>query len=208
LKAVPELLAQVPIIIVGLLNAFAKGGVQLVKSGKQLVDNVYNGFKEKVANAKQWGKDLIQNFIDGLLAKWNDLKQTVSNIAQSIRDYLGFSEPKLGPLSNFHTYAPDMMDLFMQGINDNKGKLLDTVQGAFDFQDLISTPLVNVGAENTNIGYNGRSDIYNMLRQIIEMLPMLADRQIVLDTGVLVGQTVDKYDDALGKLLSNKQRSV
>lgn len=161
LKAVPELLAQVPIIIVGLLNAFAKGAVQLVKSGKQLVDNVYNGFKEKVANAKQWGKDLIQNFIDGLLAKWNDLKQTVSNIAQSIRDYLGFSEPKLGPLSNFHTYAPDMMDLFIQGVNDNKGRLVDTVANAFDFENAIVRPY-DIDVNGTSTGNVSGGNVYNI----------------------------------------------
>jgi len=161
LKAVPELLAQVPIIIVGLLNAFAKGAAQLVKSGKQLVDNVYNGFKEKVANAKQWGKDLIQNFIDGVLAKWNELKQTVSNIAQSIRDYLGFSEPKLGPLSNFHTYAPDMMDLFIKGVNDNKGRLVDTVANAFDFENAIVRPY-DIDVNGTSAGNTSGGNVYNI----------------------------------------------
>lgn len=155
LKAVPELLAQVPIIILGLLNAFAKGATQLVKSGKQLVDNVYNGFKEKVDNAKQWGKDLIQNFIDGLLAKWNDLKQTVANIAQSIRDYLGFSEPKLGPLSNFHTYAPDMMDLFIKGMEDNKGRLLNAVADTFDFGGIVT------GGLDMEYGVSG-GNVYNI----------------------------------------------
>lgn len=161
LKAVPELLAQVPIIIVGLLNAFAKGAVQLVKSGKQLVDNVHNGFKEKVANAKQWGKDLIQNFIDGLLAKWNELKKTVADIAQSIRDYIGFSEPKLGALSNFHTYAPDMMDLFIKGVNDNKGRLVDTVANAFDFENAIVRPY-DIDVNGTSAGNMSGGNVYNI----------------------------------------------
>ena len=156
LKAVPELLAQVPIIILGLLNAFAKGAAQLAKSGKQLVDSVYKGFKEKVDNAKQWGKDLIQNFIDGLLAKWNDLKQTVANIAQSIRDYLGFSEPKLGALSNFHTYAPDMIDLFIQGMQDNKGKLLNAVSDTFDFRDN------SVNGYDMEYGTGSGGNVYNI----------------------------------------------
>ena len=92
------------------------------------------------SSALTWGKDLIENFINGLLAKWEKLKSTVKNIAQSIKDFIGFSEPKKGPLSNFHTYAPDMMDLFMEGINDNKNKLLNTVSDAFDFENLISSP--------------------------------------------------------------------
>lgn len=92
------------------------------------------------SSALTWGRDLIENFINGLLAKWEKLKGTVKNIAGSIKDFIGFSEPKKGPLSNFHTYAPDMMDLFMEGINDNKNKLLNTVSDAFDFENLISSP--------------------------------------------------------------------
>lgn len=70
-------------------------------------------------NALQWGKDLIQNFINGIMEKWEALKQKVSDVAETVKDFLGFSEPKKGPLSNFHTFAPDMMKLYAQGIRDN-----------------------------------------------------------------------------------------
>lgn len=191
------------------INGIKSKYTELKEKGKELVEKVKNGFTEKVEQAKQWGKDLIDNFINGLKEKWENLKSTVSDIAGSIKDYLGFSEPKLGPLSNFHTYAPDMMDLFMQGVEDNKSKLLNTVQGAFDFQDLISSPIVS--ADIGGIGYNGSTgggNIYSMLEQILTILPQLANNQIVLDTGVLVGETASQYDEALGQLLFNRQRSV
>lgn len=164
LKTVPELLAQVPIIILSLLNAFAKGATQLVKSGKQLVDNVYNGFKEKVANAKEWGKDLIQNFINGIKEKAQALWDTVKGIADGIKNLIGFSEPKLGPLSNFHTYAPDMMELFAKGITDNKQMLLDTVADAFNFEDMIVSPSTDFSASGNvdTTGIRGTSNIWNI----------------------------------------------
>ena len=154
IKTVPELLAQIPIIILGIVNAFLKGANQLIKSGQKLVEDVKKGFKDKVDEAKEWGKDLIQNFIDGLVAKWNDLKQTVSNIAQSIKDYLGFSEPKLGPLSNFHTYAPDMIDLFIEGVQNSKGRLLNAVADTFDFREsIVNSDGMEYGAGGGNV-YN------------------------------------------------------
>ena len=52
----------------------------------------------------------------------------MKNIGSTIKNFLGFSEPKEGPLSNFHTYAPDMMKLFAQGIEDNA----DIVRKQFD----------------------------------------------------------------------------
>jgi len=123
-----------------LFKVFAGSAAKLIQAGKTLVDKVGSGIKDKVEAAKQWGMDLINNFINGLKAKWDALKQTVSDIAGSIKSLLGFSEPEEGPLSNFHTYAPDMMDLFMKGIDDNKDKLTDTVKSAFDFKDLIEGP--------------------------------------------------------------------
>ncbi len=85
-------------------------------------------FKGIPGMAMEWGMDLIQNFIDGIKAKISALKDTVVGVAQTVKDFLGFSEPKEGPLSNFHTYAPDMMHLFADGIRSNSGLL----KSAFD----------------------------------------------------------------------------
>lgn len=84
--------------------------------------------KDLPGKALQWGKDLIGNFVDGLKEKWNDLKDTVSDIAEGIADFLGFSEPEKGALSRFHTFAPDMMKLYAQGIRDNMYLVTDQMQ--------------------------------------------------------------------------------
>lgn len=83
--------------------------------------------------ALTWGRDMIDNFVGGIKEKWNNLKQTVSDAAQTVTDFLGFSEPKMGPLSNFHTYAPDMMALFAQGIRENENVVTDQIEKSFDF---------------------------------------------------------------------------
>ena len=86
--------------------------------------NAMNGVGDFLGNLAQsalnWGKDLIGNFINGIKQKFADLKNAVSNVAQTVKDFLGFSEPKKGPLSDFHTYAPDMVKLFTQGLKDNQ----------------------------------------------------------------------------------------
>jgi len=81
----------------------------------------------------QWGKDLIGNFIGGIKQGWEDLKTGVKNVAQGVKDFLGFSEPKEGPLSDFHTYAPDMMALFAQGIRQNEHLVTDQLERSLDF---------------------------------------------------------------------------
>lgn len=121
----------------GIVDAFAI----LVEKGKEIVDKVKEGFKEKVDSAKDWGKDLISNFTDGITEKWNNLKKKVTDVASGIKNILGFSEPKEGPLSNFHTYAPDMMDLFAKGIQDKTPALKRQIAESFDFGDSIGSSL-------------------------------------------------------------------
>ena len=130
-------------LIAGIKSMFSK----LKNIARDAFKTIKDGIKEKLNDAKNWGKDLIKNFIDGIKQKWEDLKNTVKQTAESIAKFLGFSEPELGPLSDFHTYAPDMMELFAKGIKDNKKMLLQTVADAFNFGDLIETeiPVGNIG---------------------------------------------------------------
>ena len=98
-----------------------KNGVQTATQFIQTaIQSIGNWFANLGQNAMNWGRDLIANFINGIKQMWERAKQTVSNFAQMIRNFIGFSEPKEGPLSNFHTYAPDMVKLFTQGLRDNQ----------------------------------------------------------------------------------------
>ena len=126
-----------------ILNSFTSGIKErrenTLSSIKSTINPAIEWIKDVKERAFTWGKDLISNFISGLKQKWENLKKTVSNIAQSIKDRLGFSEPKLGPLSNFHTYAPDMMDLFAKGIRDNEDVVINQVKKSFDLRKHIGT---------------------------------------------------------------------
>lgn len=115
-------------MIEGIVNLFGK----IIETGAKIVESVKDGFSQKVQDAKNWGKDLIDNFIGGIKEKWEHLKDTVKNVAQSVKDFLGFSEPSKGPLSNFHTYAPDMMELFAKGIRDNEGVITSQLESSLD----------------------------------------------------------------------------
>lgn len=100
------------------------------------VNGLQRSFTDFVSKATSWGRDLMDNFIDGINSMWNRLVDTVSDIADTIADYLGFSEPDKGPLSNFHTYAPDMMKLFAKGIKDNENVVQSQIERSFDFSGL------------------------------------------------------------------------
>lgn len=95
------------------------------------VQDIADTIKDKITgiinSAKQWGKDLIDNFVGGITSKIDAVKNGISSITDTIAQYIHFSEPDKGALSNFHTFAPDMIDLFAKGIRDNAGKVYDEI---------------------------------------------------------------------------------
>lgn len=161
------------------LSAVVQGIVSLfgniASTGSQAVSTFGGGIMSMIGQAVTWGKDLIDNFISGITQKWSAFKQSVSNIAQTVRDYIGFSEPDKGPLSNFHTYAPDMIDLFTQGIDQNAYKIKD------QFSKSLSG--LNVAANLTGV---------SMARSAAPAMQAASPMQ--LNVNVNVGSIASDYD--------------
>lgn len=151
IRNLPKIMEAGAELIFTLGEAMVRNFGQIVQIGSQLVQKVKEGFSQKVAEAKTWGKDMIDNFINGIKEKWEHLKQTVNQVADSIKKYLGFSEPEMGPLSNFHTYAPDMMDLFAKGIKENSYKVTDALED-------VGSEIMSVNANVTHIVSTASSD--------------------------------------------------
>ena len=93
-------------------------------------DAIIDGLLEAVdwikslpAKAVQWGADIIQGIVDGIKGAVGKVGEAVAGVADKIKSFIGFSEPEAGPLSDFHTYMPDMLDMMTKGINANKGKI-------------------------------------------------------------------------------------
>ena len=70
-------------------------------------------------DAYTWGADIGNNLSSGLRSVIPTVETTASDMAAAIAKYVHFSEPDEGPLSNFHTFAPDMIKLWCKGIKDN-----------------------------------------------------------------------------------------
>lgn len=126
-------------LISGFTNGISEKVNTITGQIKNLTGSISDIFSNLGSSAAQWGRDLIGNFVDGLNQKLQNLKDKAVGIAQQIKDVIGFSEPKEGPLSNFHTYAPDMMELFAKGIRDNENLITDAIGSSFNLRDQIGT---------------------------------------------------------------------
>ena len=190
----------IPKIIESIGAAFMDKYGDLQRMGMDIFDNVSNGIRSVLSNAWSWGSDLISNFVAGIWANIQSVIDAATSVGNTIRDYIGFSEPDKGPLSNFHTFAPDMMELFANGIKDNAYLIgqsfteslagLETavnVQGANDTPPAVPAvsagmPVfnvsVNVGSIASDYDVNRMTD--QMMADISEGLAQLQSRQAAL----------------------------
>lgn len=153
IQSIPELVAALPQIVTSIGSFFVSIAPELLKTGAGILTDIVTGIKEAVSSlwdmlkgigqdiidgvkeglsglkdaAIQWGKDLIDGFVFGIKSKISDVVNTVKDVAQTVKDYIGFSEPDKGPLSHFHTFAPDMMQLYSSGIRNNSWRVTDAV---------------------------------------------------------------------------------
>lgn len=156
-RGIIELISKMPETAMSLVTEFIQGIRNRIESirdiGHNIIDTLKDGLMEKLQAARDWGRDLIENFLGGIREKWEDLRSTLSDMANTVRDFIGFSEPKKGPLSNFHTYAPDMMELFAKGIKDNADIVTKQLEQSFNFSDVLADQTVNVnGVVSGNMG--------------------------------------------------------
>ena len=102
------------------------GIVDTVKSG---FNNAVDFVKGLASDAWNWGSDIISGIIDGIRSKIGNLADCVTNVADTIRDFLHFSVPDKGPLTDYESWMPDFMKGLADGIDKSKKYVEKAVGG-------------------------------------------------------------------------------
>ena len=97
---------------------------------------IQNGFDAAVgyikglaSDAWNWGRDIIQGIIDGIQSAIGWLSDCVTDVADTIRDFLHFSVPDKGPLTDYESWMPDFMKGLASGIDKSKKYVEKAVGG-------------------------------------------------------------------------------
>lgn len=159
--------------------------------GAEIPGKVKEGFDAVVDKVKQWGKDLIDGFIGGIKAKWEDLKTACKQTAQKVKNFLGFSVPEEGPLSDADTYGPDFMQLYANGIKNNAYRVKDAVNDVARSMSMAINPDIS-NAEVMAGTVNGMQAVMSDNRNQLENM------KIYLSTGQLVGGIAPTMNNTLG----------
>ena len=120
-------------------NGITSTFTNILNSITETVGNIKNsiveGFQAAIdwitslpAQALQWGADIIQGIVDGITGAIGKVGEAIKGVADKIKSFLGFSEPEDGPLSDFHTYMPDMLQLMAEGIQKGKSVVSNAIK--------------------------------------------------------------------------------
>lgn len=142
-------------IVAGLKNGvkgLATAGLDKIKS---LFINMKTDFRKFAAAGKTWGSDICSNLASGINKATDLVGNAATKVASKIKALLGFSEPEEGPLSDFHTYMPDMLKLMADGIDKNKGVALKAVSG---LAEDVSKQIQNGDFTFNSIGFDSEID--------------------------------------------------
>ncbi len=141
-------------------------------SGIQGVKNtITSAFNSLGNNASTWGSDMIDGFKRGIEnAKWK-IANAASNIAQTVKSYLHFSRPDMGPLRDYETWMPDMVKGLTETLEKSSPELVKTtdklaekMSSSFKFNGA-SMPKMNLGSI---INIPTRSAYGNIGKDIVE----------------------------------------
>lgn len=137
-------------------------------------DAIVNGFtaaidwiKSLPAQALQWGADIVTGIVDGIKGAIGAVGDAVKGVADKIKSFLGFSEPDEGPLSDFHTYMPDMIDLMSKGITAGKEKVRKALEGITGDMSVVAN--ANVASPRTAAAAAGTSQISKSVVQNVQI---------------------------------------
>lgn len=102
-------------------NAWNFAG-QLARAGANaasgLAHNIINTIRSLPGQLFNWGVDMVKGIANGIRNAIHHVTSAVSDVANKIKSFLHFSRPDEGPLAEYESWMPDMV----QGLSDSLKK--------------------------------------------------------------------------------------
>ena len=182
-----EIVKAIPQIIEGIVEAIGSLAYKLVEAG----GNLLKGLWESIKNAASW--------------LWDKIKGWASSLVDGILGFFGIHSP-----STVFAGIGENMGLglgigFIDAMDDVEKDMRDAIPTDFDLDSIKAATDVDVTA-----GVSQKNAVTVSLAAMLDLmktyLPQMGVRQIVTDTGAVVGWLAPEMDAALGNMQRLKVR--
>lgn len=194
--------------IVGCFQRVTAWGTQMVSKAKSAIkkvaDSIVNGLKSLPSKLKTVGKNLVEGLWNGIknMAGW--IKSKISgfgkDILNKLKNFFGIKSPSRLMRDQVGKYIAEGIGT---GVTENADKPITAVEELGDDM-LASAENINGATINRKLTTTFTSDASKSavsIGEVLNSLDNIYDRlgrlQMVLDSGVLVGELLDKIDAGL-----------
>ncbi len=170
------------------------------EAAENLGQDVDTSFNQKL-DGWTWGFDLVKNIYSGLTSPNGVglITSGASTLAQIIKNNIGHSIPKEGPLKDELTYMPDMIDNLVMGIDKNRYKVANAannvakdIKASFDLENLNSSIMsemnkavaIETGSINASASVKSNNSMLSVIKATFNI-----DGSVNMD-GKKVGRTI------------------
>ena len=134
---------------------------------RQGFNNAVNFIRNLASQAYTWGADMINGIARGISNAIGNVISAVSDVASTIRSYLHFSVPDVGPLTDYEEWMPDFMEGLSKGIEKSRSLVKSSMENVAS--DMVLSPNIS----SLDMGGYDKGDAVNGIdigRQISDAL--------------------------------------
>ena len=224
IEALPRLIEKAPEIIQKLVDALIRNFPKIVQAGGELIGKLVSGLSGSLFKLMEVAPKIVSSIVNGIKSLWGEMKNVgnylveglwkgisgmadwvkdkvksfAKNIVGNIKEALGIHSPS--------TILRDEVGKFMAkgiglGFSDEMKDVTEQMQSAIPTKFNIETE------GNIKDSSNNKIDtLLDMLENYLPRIITASNKQLVLDTGVLIGATADRYNSALGNIQVREMR--
>ena len=180
-----------------------------LNSQQSTTKSIIGRLKDKIKNDLQksdsytWGKDMLQGFINGINSQKSKFDSTVRTIASTVSRFLHFSRPDEGPLRDYETWMPDMVEGLSRTLTNSLPILNSAVENV---SDSIANNLKNASLDfsvdtniNKNINTNLSSDlenaVYSAIQKAENLFRLTINNELKLNTKTIAQEILDDINN-------------
>lgn len=143
-----------------IIDFFKQLPSKIVAALKEGVQKIKEEFNRMVQTAKESGQHFIDGFVKGIMDRVGKIVEAVKNVADTVKNFLGFTRPDKGPLHEYEQWMPHFMQGLAKGIRNNVGLVKSAIG---DVAKTMAIPLDANASMNMAIageGYEGASTMF------------------------------------------------
>lgn len=194
-------------------------GAEMVSRGRQAASDLFNAIVNKVREIPSQMLSIGSNIVSGI---WNGISNSIGWITSKVRGFargiLGGIKSALGihsPSTVFEQEVGKNMALgvgegFINAMDSVKKEMQKAIPTNFDTNLNMLPSSANFISNIKNTSEAGNNGIFGKLDSILSLLeyyiPALQNRQLCLDTGVLVGELTPPINKELAKIEISRER--